>query len=205
MGAKVTICCCHYHLKHSREEKHAILRMRKTTASSESSDSDTEEKSIFGETPSKRSPWDKQQRQRTTADRDLAVRRGSDRELQAFISMRDQADKATEEWEKLNYDIHALCYARREVRSRWKKILLQLGYQREADALLHVHRQIRPGPDQEQLNRASDLLKQLLDHTSLFPPGTGPQNRYLHVMDRLVSLDSAEEFIRLAKEKYPKK
>ncbi|TMS06943.1 Melanoregulin [Larimichthys crocea] len=41
--------------------------------------------------------------------------------------MRDQADTATEEWEKLNYDIHTLRYARREVRARWKKILLQLG------------------------------------------------------------------------------
>lgn len=32
-----------------------------------------------------------------------------------------------QEWEKLNYDIYTLRYARREVRSRWKKILLQLG------------------------------------------------------------------------------
>lgn len=32
-----------------------------------------------------------------------------------------------QEWEKLNYDIHTLRYAQREVRSRWKKILLLLG------------------------------------------------------------------------------
>lgn len=32
-----------------------------------------------------------------------------------------------QEWEKLNYDIYTLRYTRREVRSRWKKILLQLG------------------------------------------------------------------------------
>ncbi|XP_071328844.1 melanoregulin-like [Trachinotus anak] len=220
MGANFTICCCRYYLKHNREEKSAILRMRTTAAprrpeqlSSESSDSDTEKESLFGPQPSKRSPWSNKQSQRGPADpwagtntpRDSPIRRGSDRELQAFISMRDQADKATEEWEKLNYDIHTLRYARREVRSRWKKILLQLGYQREVDAMLCVNRQSRFSRYQEHNNRSTELLRQLLDHTSLFPPGTGPQNRYLCVMDCLVSLDSAEDFVTLAKEKYPKK
>ncbi|XP_026233106.1 melanoregulin-like [Anabas testudineus] len=220
MGARFTICCCHYYMKHNRGERNAILRMHKTTAStlpellsSDSSDSDTEEESLFGAQSSRKNLWNNQQSQRSSIEQrvtantpcDLPVRRGSDRQLQDFISMRDQADKATEEWEKLNYDIHTLCYAKREVRSRWKKILLQLGYQREVDALLCVNTQSWYSPDQEHLSRATELLKQLLDHTSLFPPGTGHQNRYLHVMDRLVSLDSAEDFIRLAKEKYPKK
>uniref|UniRef100_A0A673CRX3 Melanoregulin n=1 Tax=Sphaeramia orbicularis TaxID=375764 RepID=A0A673CRX3_9TELE len=111
------------------------------------------------------------------------------------------------EWEKLNYDIHTLRYTRREVRSRWKKILLQLGYQCEVDALLSVNKQSRYSRDQEHFSRAIELLKQLLEHTCLFPPGTGHQSRYLYVMvyDRLVSLDSAEDFVRLAREKYPKK
>uniref|UniRef100_A0A3B5BFY4 Melanoregulin n=1 Tax=Stegastes partitus TaxID=144197 RepID=A0A3B5BFY4_9TELE len=87
-----------------------------------------------------------------------------------------------QEWEKLNYDIHTLRYARREVRSRWKKILLQLGYQCEVDALLSVNRQSLFSRDREHLDRATGLLKQLLDHTSLFPPGTGFHNRYLFVM-----------------------
>ncbi|XP_040004982.1 melanoregulin-like [Xiphias gladius] len=220
MGAKFTICCCRYYLKHSREEKKAILRMRTTTASrqpdllsSDSSDSDTEEESLFGPQPLKRSPWSSSPSQKSPADLrasinrpcDSPIRRGSDRELQALISMRDRADKATEEWEKLNYDIHALRYARREVRSRWKKILLHLGYQCEVDALLCVNRQSRFGRDRKHHDRATELLKELLDHTSLFPPGAGPQHRYLDVMDCLVSLDSAEDFVRLAKEKYPKK
>ncbi|XP_010737539.3 melanoregulin [Larimichthys crocea] len=220
MGAKFTICCCRYYLKHNKEEKNAILRMRTTTASkqpellsSESSDSDTEKESLFGPQPSRKSPWSKELSQRnpvdllTTVNRpnESPIRRGSDRELQAFISMRDQADTATEEWEKLNYDIHTLRYARREVRARWKKILLQLGYQCEVDALLCVNKQSRYSRDQEHLNKATELLEQLLNHTSLFPPGTGHQNRYLCIMDRLVSLDSAEDFVRLAKEKYPKK
>ncbi|XP_070694677.1 melanoregulin-like [Pempheris klunzingeri] len=220
MGAKFTICCCWYYLNHNREEKNAILRMRSTTTSkqpellsSESSDSDTEKESVFGPQPSGRSPWIDQQSKGSTEGPwastnrpcDSPIRRGLDRELQAFISMRDQADQATEEWEKLNYDIHTLRYARREVRSRWKKILLQLGYQCEVDALLCVNRQSQVSRDQEHLNKATELLKQLLDHTSLFPSETGHQSSYLYVMDRLVSLDSAEDFVRLAKIKYPKK
>ncbi|KAM9710459.1 melanoregulin isoform 4-T4 [Menidia menidia] len=181
--------------------------------SSGSSSSDTEEESLFGPPPAKRNPWSNQHNQRISADPwassnragEPCTRRGWDRELQAFISMRDQTDKATEEWEKLNYDIHTLRYARREVRSRWKKILLQLGYQCEVDSLLCVNIQSHFGRDQENLNRASDLLNQLLEHTSLFAPGAEHNNRYLCVMDRLVSLDSAEDFVRLAKAKYPKK
>ncbi|XP_037542264.1 melanoregulin-like [Nematolebias whitei] len=219
MGTNLSVCCCHCFPKHNKEEKKAILRMHSTASSqqpellsSETSGSDTDE-DLFGPPPSERSLWKNHRSLSRTADLcassnrpdESSVRRGSDRELQAFISMRDQADQATEEWEKLNYDIHTLCYARREVRHRWKKILLQLGYQCEVDSLLCVNRQSRLGPDQEHLGKATGLLKQLLDHTSLFPPGTQHHNRYLYVMDRLVSLDSAEEFIRLAKKKYPKK
>ncbi|KAM8749838.1 melanoregulin [Acanthopagrus schlegelii] len=217
MGANFTICCCRYYLRHNREEKSAILRMRTSSASrqpdpasSESSDSDTNWESIFGPQPPTGS---KKPSQRTTSyplatisrAREASIRRGSEGKLQDFINMRDQADKATEEWEKLNYDIYTLRYTRREVRSRWKKILLQLGYQCEVDALLCVNRQSGFSRDQEHFNKATELLKQLLDHTCLFPPETGHQSRYLYVMDRLVSLDSAEDFVRLAKEKYPKK
>uniref|UniRef100_A0A3P8WV43 Melanoregulin n=1 Tax=Cynoglossus semilaevis TaxID=244447 RepID=A0A3P8WV43_CYNSE len=96
--------------------------------------------------------------------------------------MRDKTDKATEEWEKLNFDIHTLRYAKREVRSRWKKILEQLGYQNEVDVLLLLNKQRRFSRDQEHFKKATELLTHLLNHTSLFPPGTGPQNRYLSTM-----------------------
>ncbi|KAL7881952.1 hypothetical protein AOLI_G00088010 [Acnodon oligacanthus] len=127
----------------------------------------------------------------------------SDQELQAFIMMRNQVDKDTEEWEKLNYDIHTLKCARREVCARWKKILLLLGYQMEVDLLLAVNKQsiLRNGED---IERARELLHTVCEESSLFPRGVEPNDRYLLVMDRLVSLDSAEDFLRLAKEKYPR-
>ncbi|MEQ2233324.1 hypothetical protein ILYODFUR_020617 [Ilyodon furcidens] len=141
MGANFTLCCCHYYLMQNREEKKAILRMRTNSRSkppkrisSESSDTETEEESLFGPLCLEKNPRNNHQNQKLTVDQwpdsntpqRSFIRCGSDRELQAFINMRDKADKATEEWEKLNYDIHTLRYARREVRSRWKKILLQL-------------------------------------------------------------------------------
>ncbi|XP_044072724.1 melanoregulin-like isoform X2 [Siniperca chuatsi] len=187
--------------------------MRTSTASrqpeplsSESSDSDPEVESLFGPQRSSRSPQNNQLSQGSTVDPwantnrpcESPIRRGSDRELQAFLSMRDQADKATEEWEKLNYDIHTLRYARREVRSRWKKILLQQGYQCEVDALLCVNRQSRFSRDQEHFNKATELLKQLLDHTSLFPPETEHQDRYLYVMVTLFFLLSSPLFLCLS-------
>uniref|UniRef100_A0A3P8Y784 Melanoregulin n=2 Tax=Esox lucius TaxID=8010 RepID=A0A3P8Y784_ESOLU len=116
----------------------------------------------------------------------------SDVELQAFIVMRNEADTYTEEWEKLNYDIHTLRYTKREVISRWRKILIQLGYQREVDSLLTVNRQHyrRSLNDSDSLNRAREMLQATVDGSSLFPQGVASSDRYLFVMDRLVSLDS---------------
>ncbi|XP_024141743.1 melanoregulin [Oryzias melastigma] len=215
MGASFTLRCCQCCLT-SREEKKAILRLNRTLTSrraeqltSESSDSDNEEDSLFGPPSSKNSRRGQRRPSDPWAASDSLVdscsSRGSEKELQAFLSMRDEADQATEEWEKLNYDIYTLRCTRREVRSRWKKILLQLGYECEVESLLDVNKQSSFRRDREHLKEAQELLKQLLDHSSLFPPGTQNRSRYLHVMDRLVSLDSAEDFIRLAKEKYPKK
>ncbi|KAJ8253008.1 hypothetical protein GJAV_G00208120 [Gymnothorax javanicus] len=126
----------------------------------------------------------------------------ANRELQALIMMRNQVDKDTEEWEKLNYDIHTLKHTQREVSGRWKKILLQLGYQEEVDRLLMVQRQGTLS-DCGNLAVATELLRTLWVESSLFPAGYSAQDRYVFVMDRLVSLDSAEDFVRLAKEKYP--
>ncbi|TMS06296.1 hypothetical protein E3U43_016055 [Larimichthys crocea] len=95
MGAKFTICCCRYYLKHNKEEKNAILRMRTTTASkqpellsSESSDSDTEKESLFGPQPSRKSPWSKELSQRNPVDLWTTVNRPNESPYQARIGQR---------------------------------------------------------------------------------------------------------------------
>ncbi|KAL4609055.1 melanoregulin-like [Arapaima gigas] len=126
-----------------------------------------------------------------------------DGELHAFIALRSQVDENTEEWEKLNYDIHTLKCAGRKVTSRWKKILWQMGYQKEVDSLLAINRQSILIPSEDP-SRAAELLCELWRESSLFPEGYHTPDKYLLVMDRLLSLDSAEEFVELAKKKYPK-
>lgn len=66
--------------------------------------------------------------------------------------------------------------------SRCSSLWIPAGYQCEVDALLCVNKQRRFSRDEEHLNKATELLTQLLDHTSLFPPGTGHQNLYLCIM-----------------------
>ncbi|CAL8240584.1 unnamed protein product [Merluccius merluccius] len=79
------------------------------------------------------------------------------------------------------------------------------GYQSEVEALMSVNTQSRScKARRESLRRAGELLQHLREHSALFPPGGGLQDKYLHVMDCLVTLDSADDFIRLATEKYPK-
>nr|XP_006636897.2 PREDICTED: melanoregulin-like isoform X1 [Lepisosteus oculatus] len=126
-----------------------------------------------------------------------------DRELYNLLIMRNEVDKNTEVWEKLNYDIHTFRYIRREVKARWKKILLKLGFQKEVDTLLSVNKQSTLS-DSGNFTKAREYLSKLLEETSLFPKGCEAQERYLIVMDRLVSLDSAEDFLKLAMKKYPK-
>lgn len=77
--------------------------------SSGSSDSETEDKNIFGPPPSKMSQWNNGQSRKSAVDQsavanrpdDPAISHGLDGELQAFISMRDQTDEATEVTENM--------------------------------------------------------------------------------------------------------
>lgn len=61
------------------------------------------------------------------------------------------------------------------------------GYECEVESLLDVNKQSSFRRDREHLKEAQELLKQLLDHSSLFPPGTQNRSRYLHVMVRSCS------------------
>ncbi|XP_031434425.1 melanoregulin-like [Clupea harengus] len=208
MGAIYT--CCSWGIKgHDREEKNAILRhefyqefpapnLSEDSRVSVSSGGDLSQEFL----PATGTDPDRPLR-RTPRKSSGHAEPDSDEELQAFITMRNQTDKATEEWEKLNYDIHSLKCSRREVNTRWKKILLLLGYQREVDALLSVNRQTAL-LESENLDKARELLQSIMEESGLFPPGIAANDRYAFVLDRLISLDSAEEFVRLAKEKYPK-
>ncbi|OWK53745.1 Melanoregulin [Lonchura striata] len=110
----------------------------------------------------------------------------------------------TTEWQKLNYDIYTLRQTRKEVRSRWKHILEDLGFQKEADSLLSVTK-LSIISDSRNMSKARDILLKLSEETNIFPTSWELSERYLFVVDRLIALDAADEFFKAASAVYPKR
>ncbi|XP_065436144.1 melanoregulin, partial [Chrysemys picta bellii] len=108
------------------------------------------------------------------------------------------------EWQKLNYDIYTLRQIRREVRSRWKRILEELGFQKEADSLLSVTK-LSIVSDSQNMSKAREILLKLSEETNIFPKSWELCERYLFVVDRLIALDAADEFFKMASIAYPKR
>ncbi|XP_035187823.1 melanoregulin [Oxyura jamaicensis] len=127
-----------------------------------------------------------------------------DRVLYNMIVGRSQLDKDSEEWQKLNYDIYTLRQTRKEVRSRWKHILEDLGFQKEADSLLSVTK-LSIISDSQNMGKARDILLKLSEETNIFPTSWQLSERYLFVVDRLIALDAADEFFKMASVVYPKR
>nr|XP_012640624.1 melanoregulin [Microcebus murinus] len=126
-----------------------------------------------------------------------------DRILYNLIVIRNQQSKDSEEWQKLNYDIYTLRQIRREVRNRWKRILEDLGFQKEADSLLAVTK-LSTVSDSKNTRKAREMLLKLAEETTIFPASWELSERYLFVVDRLIALDAAEEFFKIASRTYPK-
>ncbi|XP_073489681.1 melanoregulin isoform X1 [Aquarana catesbeiana] len=126
-----------------------------------------------------------------------------DRMLHTWIQTRRQLEKDSEEWQKLNYEIYTLRQARREVRTRWRKILEDLGFQKEAETLLSVTKQSTISSP-KNMKKAMEMLLRLADETTIFPAGWDLPERYLYIMDRLICLDAVEDFLTIAYKKYPK-
>ncbi|NXX39532.1 MREG protein, partial [Tricholaema leucomelas] len=127
-----------------------------------------------------------------------------DRVLYNMIVVRNQLDKDSEEWQKLNYDIYTLRQTRKEVRSRWKHILEDLGFHKEADSLLSVTK-LSIISDSQNMGKARDILLRLSEETNIFPTSWELSERYLFVVDRLIALDAADEFFKMASMMYPKR
>ncbi|NWR78130.1 MREG protein, partial [Centropus unirufus] len=109
-----------------------------------------------------------------------------------------------QEWQKLNYDIYTLRQTRKEVRSRWKHILEDLGFHKEADSLLSVTK-LSIISDSQNMGKARDILLKLSEETNIFPTSWELSERYLFVVDRLIALDAADEFFKVASMVYPKR
>lgn len=101
-------------------------------------------------------------------------------------------------------DIEAVRDLRREVRDKWKMIMENLGFMAEAEALLTVS----TGASFDRMHNAPvarALLHTLHSETSIFNSRDPPPERYLFILDRLIYLDAAEDFVAKARRFYPKR
>ncbi|XP_015804375.2 melanoregulin [Nothobranchius furzeri] len=128
--------------------------------------------------------------------------RADDRTLYTLIQARSMTRVGSTGYRRLSVDIEAMRDTRREVRDKWKTILENLGFMAEADALLNVS----AGTSQDRMRNAPAaraMLHTLHTETSIFSSKESPPERYLFILDRLLYLDIAEDFLAKAKRFYP--
>ncbi|XP_026088406.1 melanoregulin-like [Carassius auratus] len=107
-------------------------------------------------------------------------------------------------YRRLSVDIEAMRDMRREVRDKWKMILENLGFMAEAESLLTVS----TSASCDRMRNAAvarSLLQTLHTETSIFNRKEAPPERYLFILDRLIYLDAAEDFVAKARRFYPPK
>ncbi|XP_043910978.1 melanoregulin-like [Protopterus annectens] len=131
------------------------------------------------------------------------MERDDDRELYNLLHRRAKTRRGSEGYRRLSFDIHAMRQVRRNVKERWKMVLEQLGFQNEADSLLTVTSNM-PYNSLKFAVEARELLKTLAQQTDIFDDNAPPPERYLFVLDRLLILDTAYDFVSKAKRYYPK-
>ncbi|KAM9123744.1 melanoregulin [Pangshura tecta] len=187
LGALCCCCCRRCPGGAARAEKEPLVSNKNPYASFGATLARDEEKNLWS------TPHDMSH---TEAD--------DDRILYNLIVVRNQLEKDSEEWQKLNYDIYTLRQTRREVRSKWKRILEELGFHKEADSLLSVTK-LSIISDTQNMSKAREILLKLSEETNIFPNGWELCERYLFVVDRLIALDAADEFFKMARIAYPKR
>ncbi|KAJ8364521.1 hypothetical protein SKAU_G00133520 [Synaphobranchus kaupii] len=129
--------------------------------------------------------------------------RDDDRELYNLLQRRSKTRRGSQGYRRLSVDIHAVRQVRRGVREKWKMILENLGFMAEAEALLTVsatesYDRMRNAPV------ARSLLQTLYSETSIFRSKESPPERYMFILDRLIYLDVAQDFLAKARRFYPK-
>ncbi|KAI5607249.1 melanoregulin [Silurus asotus] len=128
--------------------------------------------------------------------------RDDDRILYNLLQTRAQTHRGSQGYRRLSVDIEAMRDMRREVRDKWKMILENLGFMQEAESLLTVN----TSASYDRMKNAASarsLLQTLHSETSIFNSKEAPPERYLFILDRLIYLDAAEDFVAKARRFYP--
>ncbi|XP_076000338.1 melanoregulin [Genypterus blacodes] len=128
--------------------------------------------------------------------------REDDRALNYLLQARNKTRLGSTGYRRLSVDIEAMRDTRREVRDKWMTILENLGFMAEAESLLNVS----AGASLDRMRNATaarEMLFTLHTYTSIFNRNEPPPERYLFILDRLLYLDIADDFLAKAKRFYP--
>ncbi|KAE8283433.1 StAR-related lipid transfer protein 3 [Larimichthys crocea] len=128
--------------------------------------------------------------------------RDDDRVLYSLLQARNKTRMGSTGYRRLSVDIEAMRDTRREVRDKWQTILENLGFMAEAESLLTVS----AGASHDRMRDAAAsraMLNTLHSETSIFNSREPPPERYLFILDRLLYLDIAEDFLAKAMRFYP--
>ncbi|XP_076863878.1 melanoregulin [Brachyhypopomus gauderio] len=128
--------------------------------------------------------------------------RDDDRTLYNLIQNRAKTRRGSQGYRRLSVDIEAMREVRREVRDKWRMILENLGFMAEAESLLTVS----ATASYDRMRNAAaarTLLQTLHAETSIFNSNEPPPERYLFILDRLIYLDVADDFVAKARRFYP--
>ncbi|CAH2302285.1 melanoregulin-like [Pelobates cultripes] len=128
--------------------------------------------------------------------------RDDDRELYNLLQKRARTRRGSEGYRRLSFDISAHRQVRKDVKDRWRVLLEDMGFHKEADLLLTVtsntsYKSLRNPTE------ARRLLSMLAEESSIFEHQHIPAERYLFVLDRLIVLDIGTEFVSIARRFYP--
>ncbi|CAM9335368.1 unnamed protein product [Lampetra fluviatilis] len=118
-----------------------------------------------------------------------------DRELFNKLQRLEHTRRGSEGWRKLSVDIGML---RQDTTAH-----PPTGFEKEADTLLSVTGSSSLN-NMKNVTRAKEILQLLAEDTSIFKDISGPPERYIFVLDRLITLDIGEAFLARAKHLYPK-
>ncbi|XP_006638281.2 melanoregulin [Lepisosteus oculatus] len=179
-------CCCCCCGEEEPEEKSPILSETLQYFDREAKRRRAEETNLWSE------PADKSH-----------TERDDDRELYNLLHRRAKTRRGSQGYRRLSVDIHAMRQVRRDVREKWKMILENLGFMAEAESLLTVSSSTTYA-NLRYATTARSLLQALHQDTSIFDSKGAPPERYLFVLDRLIYLDAAEDFVDKARRFYPK-
>lgn len=127
-----------------------------------------------------------------------------DRALYTLLQEKDSC-KDSQRREQCEVEIQRIRGERETTLQRWKRVLVDLGFDREADKLLAVHTTVHSG-DQSNVegSQASSLHHRLVEESDIFGQRSTQAVRYTAVLERLLDLDIADSFVTMAIREYPK-